>query len=136
MAKRKTEGRRQRSTKGVRGSAQDRKRQNVEAMGMTSDVRERITALRKLVNSSAFAQTINTFGSDVQRQGRRARRYVADAAAVKGVNDTVSAVFATIKNAGKAGITQAEVQERLTLPHSTVWYALVKLRKRNAVTHA
>lgn len=137
MAKRKNEGRRQTSTMGRASVSTDRKRKarNVEAMSVSSDLAQRITALRKFVNSSAVASVINTFGTDVQRQGRRARHYVADSTSVKGVNDTVQSVFNAIKTAGKSGITQKDVQDSLKLPHSTVWYALVKLRKRNAVTH-
>ncbi len=106
-------------------------------------VRERIEKLRKFVNSSAFSATsMAAHGAAavtaVATAGRTARRYMAAAgkAKLKGANDTLHSVFQTLKEAGKSGITQASIQETLGLPHSTVWYALVKLRKRHAVAIA
>lgn len=97
-------------------------------------VRERIGTLRKLVSSPTFTEVVKSFGVETMRRGRIARHYIADSTKdVKGLNETMTNVFNTLKAAGTEGYTQQEVMDALKLPHSTVWYALVKLRKRHAV---
>jgi len=48
-------------------------------------------------------------------------------------NPTITKVFNFIKRS--KGTTQKNIQDRLELPHSTVWYALVQLRAMKAVQY-
>lgn len=97
------------------------------------EFKERVTLLRELV--AAPLEATGRRPSFFQRhRGRRARKYLASTAVVKNVNDTVATVFKSIKAAGKEGVTQVDLQNALKLPHSTVWYALKKLRGKKVVT--
>lgn len=97
------------------------------------EFKERVELLKEVLHAPVLATGARP--SFFQRhRGRRARKYLANTAMVKNVNETVSGVFAAIKAAGKSGKTQVDLQNELNLPHSTVWYALKKLRARKAVS--
>lgn len=107
------------------------------ANAITPDLLQKISALADRLPAAA-GKLMRDDAMETARRGRVAGVYIAERknAAMRGVNETVTKIFKAIAGAGAQGITQKGIQEKLSLPHSTVWYALVKLRKRHAVNYS
>lgn len=68
-------------------------------------------------------------------RGRTPGNYYPAVKKVDNATGALATVFAHILKNKKNGITQKQIQDELNLPHSTVWYALTKLRAMNAIRY-
>lgn len=69
------------------------------------------------------------------QRGRIAGFYFPRTKTIKNDSANVQNVFGAILKSKAAGITQKQIQDKLNLSHSTVWYSLQQLRAANAVTY-
>jgi hypothetical protein len=89
---------------------------------------------RTFAQATVAPKAVKKTSGSANLRGRTAGFYFP---AVKKVdaNETVTKIFAYITKNRKTGTTQKQIQDGFKLPHSTVWYALVKLRDLKAVKY-
>lgn len=102
-----------------------------------------VEAIRQFVGSAQFVETVEKVLAHKAQPGQRPQpgqgrlpgwyQVTVPGKALRGVSDTVRTVYQTL-GASKVPMTVKALEAALAMPHSTVWYALTKLKARKLIS--